>query len=107
MQALPDLVRGGVSLIFLALGAGIVAMQTGLAAAAAARLAGGRSHPARWAAGVGVYLSVWLGLAMVFGDPQHVRWGANPQGRAPLGLALGFGPVLIAVATLFASRGLQ
>jgi len=107
MQVLPDLIDRGVSLFILVIGIGIVAVQTALATAAAGRSAAKPSHPFRWAVIVGVYLTVWLGLAILFGDTLNFRWSADRQLRLPLALLLAFGPMLGAIGALFAFRGLQ
>src|SRR5262244_1592422 len=107
MHALPDLIARGVSLFLLVIGIGIVVVQTALATAAAGRSAAERSHPFRWAAIVGVYLTIWLGLAILFGDTLNFHWSADRQLRLPLALLLAFGPMLGAIGALFTFKGLQ
>src|SRR5262245_8274678 len=107
MQVLPDLVARSVSLLILAIGIGIAAGQTGLAAAAAGRSAAAGPRPWRWAAIIGFYLAVWLGLAILFGDVLNFHWSTDRQWRLPLGLILAFGPMLAAIGALFVFTGLQ
>src|SRR5262245_61200750 len=100
----PELIDFGATLFMFALGVGMVAAHTAMAAAAGTRppaAAGWRRVPA--AALVGAYLSAWLGLALTVGQTNALARAGNLG--LPLALIVGFGPALLAVALLFGSDG--
>src|SRR5262249_40603747 len=57
----------------------------------------------RLAAAVGAYLALWFGLAMTVGDGANFPLPSE-SARPLVTLLVGFGPMLLAVAALFASK---
>lgn len=103
---LPALFQRGSALLIFALALYLVVAHTVLTALAAQR---GSLPPraralAPWL--VGGYLAIWLAAALVAGDGSNFPL-ARPALRLPLSLAVGFGPVLLAIALLGASRTLR
>ncbi|HEY7055855.1 MAG TPA: hypothetical protein VH458_04985 [Vicinamibacterales bacterium] len=102
LDRLPDLLDRGVALIIFGLGIGMVALHTALAALTA------RQPPARAgrvlpAAIVGAYLAAWFGLALTVGD--HANFPLRAENlRLWLSLLVGFGPMVLGIVLLFASR---
>jgi hypothetical protein len=97
--------RGSAFVIF-AFGLYLVVAHTVLMALAAQR----SSLPPRarslapWL--VGGYLAIWLAAALVAGDGSNFPL-ARPELRRPVSLVVGFGPMLLAVALLGASKTLR
>src|SRR5512142_971264 len=105
-SALPGLLQRGTATFTFATAIFLVASHALLAGLAAHRGAlGPRARRlAPWI--VGGYLAVWLAAALVLGDGRSFPL-AHPALRRPLSLAVGFGPVLLAVALLRGSRSLR
>jgi hypothetical protein len=103
--SLPFVIRLVSSVAIFGLAIFLVAAHTLVAARAAERSPLGQQ--ARWLVPilVGGYLAGWLGLGLTVGD------GTNfPIARADrrlMGLAVGFGPMLVAIALIFSSRVLR
>jgi hypothetical protein len=89
-----------------ALGLYLVVAHTVLMALAAQRasLQPRARSLAPWLAGG--YLAIWLAAALVTGDGSNFPL-ARPELRRPLSLVVGFGPMLLAVALLGASKTLR
>ncbi|MGH8637477.1 MAG: hypothetical protein ACREUZ_10130, partial [Burkholderiales bacterium] len=68
---LPDLLHRSVAIFIFALGIGMVAVHTALAALAAQQPTLARRKPILLAGLVGAYLTVWFGLAMTVGDQTN------------------------------------
>jgi len=102
---LPDAVHRLSALFIVALGTGMIAVHT-LLAAMAAQSPGSTRRPATMTAAVGAYLALWFGLAMTVGDGANFPL-AHESARPLVTLLVGFGPMLVAVAALFASKTLR
>src|SRR5262245_12065867 len=99
------LLRGSAIIIF-AVGIFMVATHAVLVALAAQRSAL-RPHVrvmAPWF--VGAFLAVWLGVAFATGDGSNYPLSRNDL-RRPISLAVGFGPMLVAMALLFSSKTMR
>jgi hypothetical protein len=103
---LPDLVYRVTAIFLFALGIGMVAVHTTLAAAATQRTAQRPRTVILVSGAVGAYLALWLGLALVLGDranfPLH-----DEASRLLFSLLVGFGPMVLAMAILFGSRAVR
>jgi hypothetical protein len=103
---LPDLLYRGSAIFVFALGVGLTAVHTGLVARAAPppSIRGGNRLPLAWA--VGAFLTVWLGLAITVADSANfpLDW---EDGRLLVSALVGFGPMLVAIALLFASSSMR
>jgi len=103
---LPDVLHRTVAIFIFALGIGLVAGHTALAALAAQQPTLARRKPILLAGLVGAYLTFWFGLAMTVGDRTNF-----PLGREDLRLwfsfLVGVGPMFLAIAVLFASKSMR
>lgn len=102
MTALPDLLSRGVAIFIVALGVGMIAVHTALAAIARERST--LARPARMvpAVLVAAYLAIWFSLAIIVGDRVNFPLGREDL-RLSVSLLVGFGPMVLAVALLFTS----
>ena len=103
---LPAIFQRSSAFVIFAFGLYLVVAHTVLMALAAQR---GSLQPrarslAPWL--VGGYLAIWLAAALVTGDGSNFPL-ARPELRRPLSLVVGFGPMLLAVALLGASKTLR
>jgi len=99
---LPNLLHRGVGIFILAIGIGMIAVHTALAALSVQRSSGVR-RPLTVAGAIGLYLTIWFGLAITVGDRTNFPL-AREESRLWVSLLVGFGPMLLAIALLFASR---
>ena len=102
---LPDFLLRGTAIVIFAIGIGLVAVHTTLAVLAAQRRDGSRPGSLLLPGAIGAYLAVWFALALTLGDPANFPLQREGLRRLYTLLA-GFGPMLVAVALLFASRAL-
>ena len=103
---LPAIFQRSSAFVIFAFGLYLVVAHTALTALATQR---GSLQPrarslAPWL--VGGYLAIWLAAALVTGDGSNFPL-ARPELRRPLSLVVGFGPMLLAVALLGASKTLR
>src|SRR5262245_6803045 len=96
------LLRGSAILIF-AVGIFIVAVHAVLVALAAQRSALTPRVRVMAPLFVGAFLAVWLGVAIATGDGSNFPLSQNDVRRL-ISLAIGFGPMLVAMALLFSLR---
>jgi len=103
---LPAIFQRSLAFLMFALGLYLVVAHTVLMALAAQRasLQPRARSLAPWLAGG--YLAIWLAAALVTGDGSNFPL-ARPELRRPLSLVVGFGPMLLAVALLGASKTLR
>jgi hypothetical protein len=103
---LPDAVHRLSAFFIFAVGIGMVAVHTALAAVAA-RQASRRRRSAMLVSGsVGTYLALWFGLALALGDRANFPLG-HEGSRLWLSLLVGFGPMFLGIAILFGSRAIR
>lgn len=102
---LPSAVHRFSAVVIFALGIGMVAVHAVLAATAAESRRPTR-RPPLIAGVVAAYLAVWFGVAIAFGDRANFPL-ADEGARLWLTLVVGFGPMLLGVASLFASRRMR
>jgi hypothetical protein len=103
---LPDLLHRLTGVLILALASGLVAAHTAVAAEAARRARLTARQRLTWPLGVGLFLSLWLAVALAVGD----RANFSPSGgelELPLTLLVGFGTMGVAIAWLFGSETLR
>src|SRR5215472_14978868 len=86
-----------------ALGIGMVALHSGLAAVAAQQTFQKRRRATLVAGAIGAYLTLWLGLAFALADRANFPL-ADERSRLWLSLLVGFGPMFFGIAVLFASK---
>jgi hypothetical protein len=98
------LLRGSAIIIF-AVGIFMVALHTILAALATQRSALNPRMHVMAPLSVGAFMAVWLGVALVTGDGSNFPLSQND--RLPISLAVGFGPMLVAMALLFSSKTMR
>lgn len=103
---LPDLLHRGTAIFLFALGIGLVTAHTVLVARAAQHVALGRWRRALVPGLVAAFLAVWLGVAMTIGDRTSFPLGGEDR-RLFASALVGFGPMCLAIALLFASRTLR
>jgi hypothetical protein len=103
---LPDVLHRTVAIVIFALGIGLVAMHTALVALAPQQSARVRGKPALLAGLVAAYLTVWFSLAVTLGDRTNFPLGREGL-RLWLSLLVGFGPMFLAIAVLFASKTMR
>jgi hypothetical protein len=101
---LPDLLHRTVAIFILALGIGMIAVHTLLAALASVRTGHRPSLVAP--IGIGAYLTVWFALAVTIGDRTNFPLRRDDL-RLGLSALVAFGPMLAGIALLFASRTLR
>jgi hypothetical protein len=95
-----------VALFIFALGIGMVAVHTALAALAARQPTLGRRKPILLARLIGAYLTLWFGLAVTVGDRTNSPLEREDL-RLWLSLLVGFGPMFLGIAVLFASKTMR
>src|SRR5215471_3124333 len=102
---LPDAIHRMTAIVVFALGSGMIAVHTVLAAMTAPEPRQAR-RAWRLPAAVGAYLALWFGIAIAVGDRANFPL---PRESARLGVTLlvGFGPMLLAVALLFTSKSMR
>lgn len=103
---LPIPLLHGSAIIIFALGIFIVAAHAVLAALAAQRSALNPRVRVMAPLFVGAFLAVWLGVAIATGDGSNFPLSQNDL-RRPITLAVGFGPMLVAMALLFSSKAMH
>ena len=103
---LPDVLNRSVAIFIFAVGIGMVAVHTALAALAAQQPTLGRRKPILLAGLVGAYLALWFGLAVMVGDRTNFPLEREDL-RLWLSLLVGFGPMLFGIAVLFASQTMR
>jgi hypothetical protein len=103
---LPDVLNRSVAIFIFALGIGMVAAHTVLAALAARQPTPGRRKPILLAGLVGVYLTLWFGLAVTVGDRTNFPLEREDL-RLWLSLLVGFGPMFLGIAALFMSKTMR
>jgi len=103
---LPDVLHRSVAIFIFALGIGMVAVHTALAALAAQQPTLGRRKPILLAGLVGAYLTLWFGLAVTVGDRTNFPLEREDL-RLWLSLLVGFGPMFLGIAVLFASKAMR
>src|SRR5262245_26148540 len=102
---LPDALHRLTAMFIFAVGMGMVAVHTALAALAAQQPPRAR-RPALLVAAVGAYLSLWLGLAIAVGDRANFPL-EHQDSRLWVTLLVGFGPMFLGMAMLFASKAIR
>jgi hypothetical protein len=103
---LPDVLDRSVAVFIFALGIGMVAVHTALAALAAQHPTFGRRKPILLAGLVGVYLTLWFGLAVTVGDRTNFPLEREDR-RLWISLLVGFGPMFVGIGVLFASKTMR
>jgi len=103
---LPDVVHRSVAIFIFALGIGMAAVHTALAALAAQQPTLGRRKPILLAGLVGAYLTLWFALAITVGDRSNFPLEREDL-RLWLSLLVGFGPMFLGIAVLFASKTMR
>jgi hypothetical protein len=103
---LPDLLHRGVAIFIFALGIGMVAVHAALAALAAQQPSLAQRKPILLPRLVGAYLTLWFGLAITVGDRANFPLGREDL-RLWLSLLVGFGPMFLSIAVLFASKTMR
>jgi len=103
---LPALLHRGAAIFIFALGIGMVAVHTALAALAAQQPDLGRRKPVVLAGLVGAYLTLWFGLAVTVGDRANFPL-KHEDLRLWLSLLVGFGPMFLGIAVLSASKTMR
>jgi hypothetical protein len=100
--SLPFVMQFVSAVVIFGVGIFLVAAHTLVAARAAERSPLGEQ--ARWLVPmlVGAFLAGWLGLSLTVGDGTNFPF-ARPDRRL-ISLAVGFGPMLVAIALIFSSR---
>jgi hypothetical protein len=106
MNLLPGSVARGVSVLIYAVAVLLVALHTLLSMQAASRSALSPRARMLAPASVATFLAVWLGVGLVAGDAANFPI-ADVRLRLPMLLIVGFGPMLMAIGALFASKTLQ
>src|SRR5215813_8934437 len=104
MSQIPLLLERGAAFVFFSLASLLVAAYTAFSADASKRAGLARRGLLRLSAAVAVFLACWFGAALVTNDAWPL---VSPDLRLPIALAVAFGPMLAAVAILFASRSLR
>ncbi|MGH9373819.1 MAG: hypothetical protein ACRD15_20070 [Vicinamibacterales bacterium] len=103
---LPDVLHRTVAIVIFALGIGMIAVHTALAALAAQQPTLARRKPILLAGLVGAYLTFWFGFAMTVGDRTNFPVERDDL-RLRLSLLVGFGPLLLGIAVLFTSKTMR
>jgi len=105
ITSLPIPLLRGSAIIIFAVGIFIVVVHAVLAALASQRSA--LNHRMRVMAPlfVGAFLAVWLGVAIATGDGSN--FPLSQIDRRLITLAVGFGPMLVAMALLFSSKTMR
>jgi hypothetical protein len=103
---LPGVLNRSVAVFIFALGIGMVAVHTGLAVLAAQHPTFGRRKPILLAGLVGVYLTLWLGLAVAIGDRINFPLEREDL-RLWISLLVGFGPMFLGIGVLIASKTMR
>jgi hypothetical protein len=103
---LPHVLYRSVAIFIFALGIGMVAVHTALAALAALQPTLGRRKPILLAGLVGAYLTLWFGLAITVGDRTNFPLEREDL-RLWLSLLVGFGPMFLGIAVLFGSKTMR
>jgi len=103
---LPDLLYRGSAIFIFALGIGLVAIHTALVMLAAQQSTVGRWRRFLVPGGVGAFLTAWLGVAISIGDKTNFPL-EREELRLLVTLGVGFGPMLVAIAVLFASTTMR
>lgn len=94
------------AIVIFALGIGMTAVHSALTAVAAQQTFPKRRTVLRVSGAVGAYLTLWLALAFSLADGVHFPL-AHEESRPLFSLLVGFGPMLLAIATLFGSRRIR
>src|SRR5262249_34132822 len=94
------------AVFLVGVGTGLVAMHTLLVALAAERSSFARSKRVIVTGLVGAYLTTWLSVANTLGDPTNFPLEREDL-RRPLTALVAFGPMLLAIAGLFAVNSLR
>src|SRR5262247_4742123 len=103
--SLPIALLRGSAIIIFAVGIFMVALHTILAALATQRSAFNPRMRVTAPLFVGAFLAVWLGVAIVTGDGSN--FPLSQIDRRPISLAVGFGPMLVAMALLFSTKTMR
>ena len=105
ITSLPIPLLRGSAIIIFAVGIFIVVVHAVLAALASQRSA--LNHRMRLMAPlfVGAFLAIWLGIAIATGDGSN--FPLSHIDRRLITLAVGFGPMLVAMALLFSSKTMR
>jgi hypothetical protein len=107
---LPDLLHHGTAIFLFALGIGMVAVHTVLVTLAAQQSTLGRWRRILVPGFVGAFLTAWLAVALEIGNGTNVPLEREDL-RLPVSLLVslivGFGPMFMAVALLFASKTMR
>lgn len=102
----PAIVYRITAIFIFALGIGMVAVHTALAAVTAERTFERRRRALLVAGAVGAYLTLWLGLAFAFADRANFPL-VDEGSRLWVSLVVGFGPMFLGMAALFASQAMR
>ncbi|HET6267307.1 MAG TPA: hypothetical protein VFG11_06275 [Acidobacteriota bacterium] len=106
VSVLPELLHRGIAIFILSLGIGILAMHTYLVTLTAQHSTLGVWRRFLVAALVGAYLTIWLSVAIIIGD--RTNFPMTREGlRLPISLLIGFGPMFLGIAILFASKTMR
>jgi hypothetical protein len=106
METIPLADARFVGWVLFTIGVAVIAGHTLLSGLAAER-AGLSGRGRAWVpVAVGIFLATWFSFAVVAADAAHFASAAAPVPR-PAALAIGFAPMLLAVALLFGSRTLS
>ena len=103
---IPALIQRGTAMLIFGLGIFLVAAHTVLATLAAERSSLGPRARALTPWLTGGYLTIWLAAGLLVGDGGNFPL-SQPEARRPISIAVGFGPMLLAAALLFASKTLR
>src|SRR5262249_52430838 len=95
----------GAAIIIFAVGIFLVAVHCFLAALATQRSALSPRMRVMTPLFVGAFLAVWLGVAIATGDGSN--FPLSQIDRRPISLAVGFGPMLVAMALLFSTKTMR
>src|SRR5262249_46210045 len=103
---LPDVLHRLTAFVIFAVGMGMIAVHTALATMAAPQSTRARRTPFLVAAAVGACLTLWFSLAIAVGD--RTNFPLEHEGsRLWLSLVVGFGPMFVGIAMLFASKAIR
>lgn len=94
------------AIVIFALGIGMVAVHAALASIAARQSSLARRTSSLLAGAVGAYLALWFGVALAFGDRRNFPL-SDDGSRLWLSVLVGFGPMFLAMAALYASNAMR
>jgi hypothetical protein len=105
-HVLPELHQLAMGLVMVGISIGLAVIHTLLFALAAQRSRLAPRQQVVAVASVAAYLTAWLAIAITFGDSANFPL-AHENLRLPISLLIGFGSMIVGVASLFLVRSLR